>query len=145
TRFDGRLIAVEREHATFSTQGLEKACRVPAAPERRIDIEPIRFGSERRERFIDKHRSVLIHKSPSAEAVWNRPPKCRVADQCERAPLRRCLLASPENPCRFERSPDAYSVSESSSDGRSVVVSSLVSHKSRRPFQRVSSHSSKRL
>ena len=69
TRFDGRLIAVEREHATFPTQGLEKACRVPAAPERRIDIEPIRCGGERCKRFIDKHRSVLIHKSPYAEAV----------------------------------------------------------------------------
>src|SRR5262245_4818508 len=92
TRCDGRRIAVEREHAAFSNQGLEKASRLPATPERRIDIEPIRFGAERCERLIDKHGSVLIHKGPYAEAVRNRPPKCRVADQCGPVP------ASPEKP-----------------------------------------------
>ena len=39
--------------------------------------------------------------------------------------------------------PKRRSDSESSSEGRSVVFSSAASHISRRPFQRVSSHSSK--
>ena len=35
---DGRRVAVEREHAPFGTECPEDECRVPAAPERRIDI-----------------------------------------------------------------------------------------------------------
>ena len=67
---DGRRIPVEREHAAFSTQGLENACRVPAAPERRIDIVTIRFECERGERLLDKHWHVLIHGNSSRrEAV----------------------------------------------------------------------------
>ena len=62
-------IPVDREHAAFSTQGLENACRVAAAPERRIDIVPIRFESQRRERLLDKHWRVLIHECSDREAV----------------------------------------------------------------------------
>src|SRR5689334_16107018 len=81
TGLDGRRIPVEREQEAFSTQGLENACRVPAPPERRIDIVTIRFECERRERFLDKHWRVLIHgNSSSREAVRDRSPKCRVAD-----------------------------------------------------------------
>ena len=58
---DGLRIAVEREHATFSTQGLENACRVAAAPERRIDIVTTRIDGQCRERFFNKHWLVLIH------------------------------------------------------------------------------------
>src|SRR5688572_29943167 len=78
---DGRRIAVEREQAAFSTQGLENACCVPAAPERRIDIVTIRFESESRERFLDKHWRVLIHgKASGRETVRDRSSKCRFAD-----------------------------------------------------------------
>jgi hypothetical protein len=40
---DGRRVPVEREHAAFSTQGLEYECRMAAAPERRIDIVTVRL------------------------------------------------------------------------------------------------------
>jgi hypothetical protein len=40
---DGLWVAVEREQAAFSTQGLEYPCCVAAAPERRVDIVTIRL------------------------------------------------------------------------------------------------------
>ncbi len=58
---DGLRVPVDREHAAFSTQGLENECRMTAAPERRIDIVTARIEGQRRERFLDKHRYVLIH------------------------------------------------------------------------------------
>ena len=68
---DGLRVPVEREHAAFSTQGLEYECRMAATPERRIDIVTVRLEGQRRERLCDKHRCVLIHDEIS-------PPKCRV-------------------------------------------------------------------
>jgi hypothetical protein len=65
---DGFAILVDREHTALSTQGREKACRVAAAPERRIDIVTTRNGRQRRERFLDEHRRVLIHEMLSTEA-----------------------------------------------------------------------------
>ena len=65
---DGFDILVDREHTALSTQGREKACRVAAAPERRIDIVTTRNGRQRRERFLDEHRRVLIHEMLSTEA-----------------------------------------------------------------------------
>jgi hypothetical protein len=58
---DGLRIPVDREHAAFSTQGLENGCRMTAAPERRIDIVTARLEGQSRERLSDKHRCVLIH------------------------------------------------------------------------------------
>ena len=58
---DGLRIPVDREHATFSTQGLENECRMAATPERRIDIVTARLEGQSRERLLDKHRGVLIH------------------------------------------------------------------------------------
>ena len=52
---DGLEIAVDREHASLSTQGLEYACRVTAAPERRIDIVTTRFEAQRRQRLVGEH------------------------------------------------------------------------------------------
>jgi hypothetical protein len=112
---NGLRIPVEREHAAFSTQGLENECRMAAAPERRIDIVTVRFQGQSRERLCGEHRDVLIHTSNPA-------------------------LRGSAGP--FGRT---YSDSDSSSDGRSVAASSFLSHKSRRSFQRASSHSSKRL
>ena len=66
---DRLRVPVEREHAAFSTQGLENPCRVPAAPERRIDIKPTRGWREEFQRLIDKHRYVLIHWNPSLRDV----------------------------------------------------------------------------
>src|SRR5581483_10904087 len=56
---NGLRILVDREHTALSTQGREKACRVAAAPERRIDIVTTRNGRQRRERLLDKHGRVL--------------------------------------------------------------------------------------
>ena len=58
---DGLRIPVEREHAAFSTQGLEYECRMTATPERRIDIVTARFQGQPRERLGGEHRCVLIH------------------------------------------------------------------------------------
>ncbi len=62
-RRDGLRIAVKREHAAFSTQGLENACRVAAAPERCIDIVPTRPDRQCRVHFIDEHCGVLVDES----------------------------------------------------------------------------------
>ena len=58
---DGLRIPVEREHAAFSTQGLEYECRMTATPERRIDIVTARFQGQPCERLSGEHRCVLIH------------------------------------------------------------------------------------
>jgi hypothetical protein len=65
--FDGLRITVEREQAAFSTQGLEYPCCVATAPERRIDIETIRYESQRRERLLDKHGCVQGRASPKPQ------------------------------------------------------------------------------
>ena len=57
---DGFGITVDREHAARSTQGLENACRVPTAPERRIDIVTIRLEGQSRQRLFNEHRRVLV-------------------------------------------------------------------------------------
>ena len=58
---DGLRIPIDREHAAFSTQGLEYECRMAATPERRIDIETARFQGQPCERLNGEHRGVLIH------------------------------------------------------------------------------------
>ena len=58
---DGLWIAVDREHAALSTQGLENGCRMTATPERRIDIVTARLEGQCRDCLSDKHRCVLIH------------------------------------------------------------------------------------
>ena len=58
---DGLRVAVEREHAAFSTHGLENACRVAAAPERCIDIVTACPESQPGVRLLDEHGSVLVH------------------------------------------------------------------------------------
>ena len=45
---NGLRILVDREHATLSTHGLESTCRVPPAPECRIDIVPTRLYRQSR-------------------------------------------------------------------------------------------------
>ena len=58
---DGLRVPVEREHAAFSTQGLEYECRMAATPERRIDIKTARFQGQPLEPLGGEHRCVLIH------------------------------------------------------------------------------------
>ena len=58
---NGLRIPVEREHAAFSTQGLEYECRMTATPERRIDIVTARFQGQPLERLRGEHWYVLIH------------------------------------------------------------------------------------
>lgn len=58
---DGLWIPVDREHATFPTQGLEDLCRMTAAPKRRIDIVTARFEGQTRERLGNEHWYVLVH------------------------------------------------------------------------------------
>ncbi len=58
---DGLRIPVEREQATFSTQGLEDECRMAATPERRIDIVTARFQGQPCECLSGEHWCVLIH------------------------------------------------------------------------------------
>ena len=58
---DGLRIPIEREHAAFSTQGLENECRMTATPERRIDIKTARFQGQPLERLSGEHGCVLIH------------------------------------------------------------------------------------
>ena len=126
---DGLRIPVEREHAAFSTQGLENECRMAAAPERRIDIVTARFQGQPRERLCGKHWCVLIHVAKRSA------PAARCSSRCGLPAA--ALNSLPTKP--------TYSDSDSSSDGRSVAASSFFSHRSRRSFQRASSHSSKRL
>src|SRR6185437_5955586 len=87
---DGLRVAVDREHAAFSTQGLEKECRMTAAPERRIDIVTVRLGSQRPEHLICEHRDVLVHtpgsyndsesscddRSVAASSLFNQSSRC---------------------------------------------------------------------
>ena len=58
---DGLRVPIEREHAAFSTHGLENECGMTAPPERRIDIVTARLQGESCERLGGEHRCVLIH------------------------------------------------------------------------------------
>ena len=93
---DGLGIPVDREQATLSTQGLEYACRMTAAPERRIDIVTTRLECQRRQRLIHEHRLVLVlalfHR---IEAVRPRPSEFKVV--AGRAPLARALVSPRSN------------------------------------------------
>lgn len=88
-------IPIDREHATFSTQGLENPCRVTAAAVRRIDIITTRLDGQSGHRLIDEHRLVLalrlVHESKRLETA---PLKRNRIEQ--RRQIRRACVALQE-------------------------------------------------
>src|SRR5689334_5503085 len=130
---DGLRVPVDREHAAFSTQGLEYECRMAATPKRRIDIVTVRLEGQRRERLCDKHGGVLIHDENLALEV---PRYCPTHASHRRAHSRSNVPAAADAPTTTppewralaSQRAAVYSDNDSSSDGRSVVVSSLFSH-----------------
>jgi hypothetical protein len=53
-------VAIDPEHAALSTQGRENPCRVPSAPERRIDIVTTRLEAKESQCLIDEHWLVRV-------------------------------------------------------------------------------------